>query len=216
MKPSVTFFAVLFSALSAAVFSAQAIAGHNDWRNGHAPRHEWARDYAETALRQARKARTRGCSFHGNRWSMSYRQHFDWATRADRYDARREIKRRDDLLRQCRARHAYAGNRHHDDPGRRHHNGRHDNDGYRHSRSYDHGYSGDFDREDFARWYADTATGQTTKNHRLGCGGRGNAWTRNWSDHYRWALNVRRAEALREVENRDHHLSQCGRYAYRG
>lgn len=82
------------------------------------------------------------------------------------------------------------------------------------------GYGGHRDygyrwREDFARWYADTALAQARQNHRYGCREKGNAWTTDWYDHYRWAMRAHRREAMRQVEIRDRRLARCGVYSYR-
>jgi hypothetical protein len=74
---------------------------------------------------------------------------------------------------------------------------------------------GQVGRNGFARWYADTALAQARQNHRYGCRERGNAWTTDWYDHYRWAMRVSRNEAMQQVEIRDRRLGRCGAYSYR-
>lgn len=221
MKRSATLFLVFLTALIAAALSGPAVAGHDDWRRGSGAQHQWAQQYAESSVRQARMARRQGCNFHGNRWNTDYQRHYNWALRTNRYDLRRAIDRRESDLLRCRTRHGYAGNHHYGNQYGNHDRGRSRKNGRDHGRS-EYGRGGhhrkarNLSREDFARWYADTATDQANENYRFNCGGRGNIWTTNWTEHYRWALGVRRDQAINGVERRDRHLRQCGSHAYRG
>lgn len=183
--------------------SGAAFAGH-DGRYGSGD--GWARDYADTAIRQVRQNRSRGCGYYGQRWSDSYRAHYQWALRVDWRKGQAEIDQRDADLRACASRNRYAG---HGD--RRHDRG--------HQRAYDRGQPlARFSRNELARWYADTALAQVGESNRFCCrlSSSSGRWSRSWQAHYRWALGQSRHDLLSEVRKRDRTLQDCGSYAYRG
>jgi len=59
------------------------------------------RDYARTAVRQAREARRLDCGFGGRRWSLSYDRHLRWCSKLSRRQTRREYRNRERLLDRC-------------------------------------------------------------------------------------------------------------------
>ncbi len=202
MKLPATF---LFTSLIA--LSATAFAGHDEGRRSNLSQHHRAHEYASTAIGQVNKARTLGCHFNGRHWSLNYNDHYNWALRNDPHKTRRETSHRDNDLANCRTRYGYGNKGQH---------GKHY--GYNNNSRFginSYAYTGNTRGDNFARWYADTATSQVRENHRYGCRGKGNAWTTNWYDHYRWALNTRRDRAMREVEKRNQRLQRCGSYSYR-
>jgi len=211
MKLSSTLILLLLSLLST-----QAIAGHDRWYGGHSSQASWMHNYAETSVQQARTARTRGCSFHGNGWSTDYRRHLNWAQRVNHQQARRALDRRDRELRHCRSGYGHNNYR---DYGNQHgyYNQRHQPNDYRYGGHNGNRYRDNFSREEFARWYADTATAQAEQNRFSGCNIRSSKdrWTHNWGKHYRYALKGPRDKVIREVETRARQLRQCGSYQYR-
>ena len=196
---------LLIPALLIAISSA-ANAGHDSrYRSGDG----WAREYADTAIRQVRQNRNQGCGYYGQRWSDSYQAHYQWALSVDWRTGQAEIDQRDADLRACASRNGYAGHRTHGDRG--------------HDRSHQRAYErrqplARFSRNELARWYADTALAQVGESNRFGCrlSSSSGRWSRSWQAHYRWALGRSRHELLSEVRKRDRTLEDCGSYAYRG
>lgn len=196
--------------------SSQAIADHPYRDRGLSGQHSWAVEYAETALRQAREARRHGCDFTGNRWSMNYRDHYEWALRQERRKGLVEIDRRNEALNSCRARYASSHGSAYGHANGYRAEGRRAN-GRRHARTApvpDYRYLQRLRPDEFARWYADTAVAQSEENRIYGCGnsgGRGR-WRGEWDNHYQFARQVSRTVAIREVEIRAEQLSYCGRH----
>ncbi|NIP17596.1 MAG: hypothetical protein GWM87_05180, partial [Xanthomonadales bacterium] len=56
-----------------------ALADYDRRLGAHVTQYEWARFYADTALRQVRHSRQVHCGFHGGHWSLDYYVHFNWA-----------------------------------------------------------------------------------------------------------------------------------------
>lgn len=195
--------------------STQAFAAHPYQGNRPAGAHLWAMEYAETALRQSREARRQSCGFTGNRWSMSYRDHYEWASRKERRKGLVEIDRRNEALNACRAR--YAGS-HGNSYGHsnRYRAESHGPNGRSHSATAavpDFHYLQRLRPNEFARWYADTAVAQSEENRIYGCGNSGGngRWRGEWDNHYSFARQVSRDISIREVELRAQQLSYCGR-----
>ncbi len=69
---------------------------------GDRPGRSQCRDYARTAVEQAREARFLDCGYGGGRWSRNYRTHLRWCNSAPTRQVRREYRQRERLLRQCR------------------------------------------------------------------------------------------------------------------
>lgn len=186
--------------------SAPAYAGHPSQDRRLSVQHLWAVEYAETALRQVREARRQGCGFTGNRWSMNYRNHYEWALRTERRKGLIEIDRRNEALGSCHGRytgnHGYRGGDWYGGAGQRH----------RPVAMPDMRYLQRVRPEEFARWYADTAVVQSEQNRIDGCGYRGanGRWRGDWRDHYRFALQADRHTSIREVEIRADQLNYCG------
>ncbi len=59
------------------------------------------RDYARSAVAQAREARRLDCGYRGGRWSRNYQKHLRWCSSTSRRQVRREYRIRDRLLDQC-------------------------------------------------------------------------------------------------------------------
>lgn len=70
-------------------------------RDGGARRSR-CRDYARSAVEQAREARRFDCGFNGRRWSRNYQRHLRWCVSSSDRKVRREYRRRERLLDQCR------------------------------------------------------------------------------------------------------------------
>jgi hypothetical protein len=73
----------------------------------HAADQRFCREYAESAVEQARRAMdSHRCEreARGPRWSMEYRQHFEWCLGSRFEDARREREIRHEVLERCRER----------------------------------------------------------------------------------------------------------------
>ncbi|WP_337660433.1 PAN domain-containing protein [Anderseniella sp. Alg231-50] len=66
------------------------------------PKRSRCRRYARAAVTQAREARFLDCGYGGRRWSRSYERHLRWCSSNSRRKARREFRRRERLLEQCR------------------------------------------------------------------------------------------------------------------
>jgi hypothetical protein len=60
------------------------------------------RKYARSAVEQARKARRFDCGYSGRRWSRNYERHLRWCVSVSDRKVRRENRRRERLLDQCR------------------------------------------------------------------------------------------------------------------
>ncbi len=60
-----------------------------------------------------------------------------------------------------------------------------------------------------ARAYAAQATAQAHSARRLGCRVSGPRWTRDWNDHFHWALDRQPKRLQREIDRRDRHLYEC-------
>lgn len=167
-----------------------------------------AHEYAQTAVRQARQNRVQGCGYRGNRWSDSYRLHYDWALGESWQSTQAEINKRDSYLRRCADRYGYYRDHYRDDRshGRSHR---------RHDWSQPQGL---FSQQDLARWYADTALAQVRESNRFNCrlSNSSGRWSRNWREHYRWALGQSRNKMIREIRRRERALEDCVSYAYRG
>ncbi len=71
------------------------------WGRRNAARNSYGacRSYALTAVRQAKLARKKRCSF---RWTRNYRLHYNWCTRARQSERNRKTYARVRLLRKCR------------------------------------------------------------------------------------------------------------------
>ncbi len=61
----------------------------------------WAERYAQIAMAQVRDMHKLSCRHKGDRWSTDYYSHLRWASRHSRSKADREIRRRDERLRDC-------------------------------------------------------------------------------------------------------------------
>lgn len=59
------------------------------------------RDYARSAVEQAREARRLDCGYGGSRWSQNYGSHLRWCNSAPRRKVRQEYRRRERLLDRC-------------------------------------------------------------------------------------------------------------------
>ena len=59
------------------------------------------REYARTAVSQAREARRLDCGYGGRRWSRNYQRHLRWCSSTSRRQVRREFRIRERLLEQC-------------------------------------------------------------------------------------------------------------------
>lgn len=59
------------------------------------------RDYARSAVEQAREARRLDCGYGGSRWSQNYGSHLNWCNSAPRRKVRQEYRRRERLLDRC-------------------------------------------------------------------------------------------------------------------
>lgn len=205
----------IFTLLLLAGLSSPVLAAHPYRDRGPSGPHIWAVEYAETAMRQARDARRQSCGFSGNRWSMTYRDHYEWALKKDRRKGLVEIDRRNEALNSCRARYTNGrGGNSHDYQGQYSNpRGGHGQHGSRTWAIPDIRYLQRLHPQEFAQWYADTAVAQSEENRIYGCGnsgGRGR-WRGEWSDHYQFARQVLRETAIREVEIRSDQLSYCGR-----
>lgn len=66
------------------------------------PGRSQCRDYARSAVEQARQARFLDCGYRGVRWSRNFRRHLRWCRSAPRRQVRREYRQRQRLLEQCR------------------------------------------------------------------------------------------------------------------
>ena len=87
----------VFTLMAGAAASPQATAASPDF----------CRDYARTAIRQSEFARENPyCArhAHGSRWSMDFRQHFDWCLGVHHRTAEGETAARHEYLRACRGR----------------------------------------------------------------------------------------------------------------
>jgi hypothetical protein len=105
--------------LSMFASSGAALADHPRYGSHYLAQHEWARYYADTAIHQVHQSRYQHCGYHGQRWSGDYRDHYHWALRVSRGQARSEINRRDRDLRYCfHHRSGYHGYRDHGHHGR--------------------------------------------------------------------------------------------------
>jgi len=60
------------------------------------------RDFARSAVQQAREARRLDCGFGGLRWSRNYERHLRWCSETSRHQARLEYRRRERMLNRCR------------------------------------------------------------------------------------------------------------------
>jgi len=60
-----------------------------------------------------------------------------------------------------------------------------------------------------ARRYANQASAQVHSAWRLGCRVSGPRWSRDWDDHFRWALHAHPRKLHREIERRERHLQEC-------
>lgn len=206
---------IFFTLLLLAGLSSPVLAAHTYRDRGPSGPHIWAVEYAETALRQSREARRQSCGFTGNRWSMNYRDHYEWALRKERRKGLVEIDRRNEALNSCRTNYAHGrGGNPHDYRGQPGDNrGGH---GQHRSQSFtipDIRYLQRLHPQEFAKWYADTAVAQSEENRIYGCGNsdaRGR-WRGEWNNHYQFARQVLRETAIREVEIRADQLSYCGR-----
>jgi hypothetical protein len=89
--------------------------------------------------------------------------------------------------------------------------------GDRHGRSH---YDRSWDRHDHhpghgsrrveqARRYASQATAQAHSAWRLGCDRSHPRWSRNWEDHYYWALEASPRQLRHELNRRDDRLHEC-------
>lgn len=67
--------------------------------DGPVPLH--CRDYARSAVQQAREARRLDCGFGGLRWSRNYDRHLRWCSETSRSKARLEYRRRERMLNRC-------------------------------------------------------------------------------------------------------------------
>ena len=73
----------------------------------HAADPRFCREYAESAVEQARRAQeNHWCErdARGPRWSMEHRHHFEWCLGSRFEDARREREIRHEILERCRER----------------------------------------------------------------------------------------------------------------
>ena len=68
---------------------------------GGGPGRAACRDYARTAVSQAREARRLDCGYGGRRWSRNYQRHLRWCNASSRREVRREFRIRERLLDQC-------------------------------------------------------------------------------------------------------------------
>ena len=68
---------------------------------GGGPGRAACRDYARTAVSQAREARRLDCGYGGRRWSRNYQRHLRWCNASSRSQVRREFRARERLLDQC-------------------------------------------------------------------------------------------------------------------
>ena len=59
------------------------------------------RDYARSAVEQAREARRLDCGYGGSRWSRNYGSHLRWCNSTPRRKVRQEYRRRERLLNRC-------------------------------------------------------------------------------------------------------------------
>jgi hypothetical protein len=183
----------LLMATSLFILPAIATAGHKYSGNNN-----WPDQYARIAVKQAEKAYRRGCQVHGGRWTTDYRSHRRWASRNPVHKGEREIRRRDEVLRNCGQR--YGGN-----------GGSGGYDRYDNSNGRNNGYnqSGYDSREAFADYYATTAIKQARANIKRGCGYHGERWTTDYNSHYRYAYKTRRYRAESELQVRERMLNEC-------
>ena len=176
-------------------------AGHRGSGNN-----DWPEQYARIAVDQANKNYRRGCGYSGGRWTSNYNDHRRWAARNPVHKGEREIRRRDDMLRNCQQQYSDRGR--HDNGRDRHNNGRdrHDN-----SRGWNNSYAqgGNDSRSGFADYYARTAVKQARQNLERGCGYHGERWTTDYNRHYRYGYKTRRYRAESEMDVRERMLNEC-------
>jgi hypothetical protein len=60
------------------------------------------RDYARSAVQQAREARRLDCGYSGRRWSRNFKRHLRWCVTVPDRRVRREYRQRERLLDRCR------------------------------------------------------------------------------------------------------------------
>jgi len=170
--------------LTAAAFMALpvfAIAAHGNSGYG-----SWPHEYARTAVNQAEKSYRHGCGFGGARWTDNYNDHRRWAARHSVWDGKLEIRRRDEMLRNC---HGRYGNSH---------------GGYNQWAGSDY-----YSQAAFADYYASTAVKQARRNIRRSCGYYGERWTADYNRHYRYGYKTRRYRAESEIQVRERMLNEC-------
>lgn len=172
---------ILFIAASFSVLPMIAVAGHNDYGN-----YNWPDRYARIAIKQVEKSDRRGCHFRGSRWTRSYNDHRRWAARNPVRAGEREIRRRDEMLRNCRGRYGNSYG------------------GYNKWSNYGHD-----SQAAFADYYASTAVKQARRNIRQGCGYYGERWTTDYNRHYRYGHKTRRYRAESEIQVRERMLNEC-------
>jgi len=68
---------------------------------GGRPGRAACRDYARTAVAQARDARRLDCGYRGRRWSRNFQRHLRWCSSSSRRQVQREYRVRKRLLDQC-------------------------------------------------------------------------------------------------------------------
>lgn len=65
------------------------------------PSRSRCRDYARSAVSQAREARRLDCGYGGGRWSRNYQKHLRWCSKVSRRKSSQEYRRRERLLDRC-------------------------------------------------------------------------------------------------------------------
>ncbi len=88
--------------LAAAVLMTVSAFSIADATDAIAANPEFCARYADRALMQQSRNRALGCGYYGPRWHRNWGAHFAWCVTQPRWKARREMRIRRRLLRQCR------------------------------------------------------------------------------------------------------------------